>query len=142
MTRTSRLAAATAVTLLGLSALSACGSSSAASSSASASSSSSKSSAMSSMSMSPSPGGSASTSVTLMIMDYEFSGAGTVRPGARITVVNHDSVAHTVTADRGGAFDVKVAPGESATLTAPRKAGSYPYHCTYHAEMHGTLTVG
>ena len=63
-------------------------------------------------------------------------------PGARITVTNKDSEAHTVTADAGGAFDVVVPPGASKTFQAPGKAGAYRYHCTYHANMHGTLTVG
>jgi plastocyanin len=46
-----------------------------------------------------------------------------------------------VTSDAAGAFDVKIDPGQSATFTAPAKAGSFPYHCSYHGNMHGTLTV-
>ncbi|MGI8612722.1 MAG: cupredoxin domain-containing protein [Nocardioidaceae bacterium] len=39
-------------------------------------------------------------------------------------------------------FDVNVtAGGGTATFTAPTKPGSYPYHCTYHSSMHGTLVV-
>jgi plastocyanin len=143
-----RLAAATAAALLGLSALTACGSSSstAAARSSSAAKSASPSSMSSRSSMSPSAvasshGSGSSKPATIMIMDFGFSGATKVRPGTRITIVNHDSEAHTLTADHGDAFDVKVAPGTSATLNAPTQAGSYPYHCSYHATMHGTLTT-
>jgi plastocyanin len=46
-----------------------------------------------------------------------------------------------VTADTGDMFDVNVPASATATFTAPAKAGSYAFHCTYHAEMHGMLTV-
>ncbi|MGN6251515.1 MAG: cupredoxin domain-containing protein [Marmoricola sp.] len=102
-----------------------------------------------SMAASPSPSqagsgtsGSATGSVTLVIKDFAYSGADKVAPGATVTVRNDDSVAHTVTADSAGGFDVTVAPGKTATFTAPSKPGDYPYHCTYHGNMHGTLTVG
>ncbi|WP_259376023.1 cupredoxin domain-containing protein [Rhodococcus koreensis] len=32
--------------------------------------------------------------------------------------------------------------GETATLTVPPAPGTYPFHCTYHSNMHGDLTVG
>lgn len=83
-----------------------------------------------------------SGSATLTIKDFEYSGATTVAPATRITVENIDSEAHTVTAGRGSAFDVKVDPGASATFTAPSKVGTYSYHCTFHANMQGTLRVG
>ena len=76
-----------------------------------------------------------------MIKDYKYSGPASVAPGTKITITNADSEAHTVTADKAGAFDVNVAPGKTAELTAPSKAGVYPFHCTYHSNMHGTLKV-
>jgi plastocyanin len=27
------------------------------------------------------------------------------------------------------------------TFTAPNKPGTYPFHCTYHSNMHGVLVV-
>lgn len=77
----------------------------------------------------------------ITIKNFGYSGDLTVKPGAKVTVVNEDSVAHTLTADSAGGFDVTIAPGKSATFKAPAKTGSYPYHCTYHANMHGTLKV-
>ncbi len=54
--------------------------------------------------------------------------------------MNMDTEAHTLTAD-DGSFDAVVKAGTSITFTAPSKPGTYPYHCTYHANMHGTLNV-
>jgi plastocyanin len=56
-------------------------------------------------------------------------------------VTNDDSETHSVTADGTGGFDVDVPPGTSKTFTAPSTAGSYPFHCSFHSNMHGTLTV-
>jgi plastocyanin len=52
----------------------------------------------------------------------------------------NDSVrTHTVTAD-DGSFD-SPAPAGNSSFTAPTKPGSYPFHCSIHPEMHGTLVV-
>lgn len=68
-----------------------------------------------------------------------------VKPGATVTVVNQDPVAHTVTADSGTggiAFDSKtINASASGTFTAPTTPGTYPYGCTFHPQMHGVLTV-
>jgi plastocyanin len=54
--------------------------------------------------------------------------------------VNHDLVAHTATAPDGN-FDSKlIAPDKSWKLTV-RKPGDFPYVCTYHPTMKGTLKV-
>jgi plastocyanin len=100
---------------------------------------------MSSLSMGSSPTskstGSTTGGATVTIENFAYSGPASVAPGAEVTVSNQDSEAHTLTADGAGGFDVKIAPGASATFRAPSKPGSYPYHCTYHSNMHGTLTV-
>lgn len=98
---------------------------------------------------SPAPSGPGTTSGTvaagapaITIKDFEYGAPLTVAPGAVVTVTNMDSAGHTVTADQGQAFDVDVrGSGGTATFTAPSAPGSYPYHCTYHPNMHGTLTV-
>jgi plastocyanin len=78
----------------------------------------------------------------IVIDNFAFSPMNlTVHPGQGVTVVNHDSTTHTLTSS-GGKFDAgPVTPGKSATFTAPTTAGTYPYVCTIHASMRGTLTV-
>ncbi|GGI02281.1 hypothetical protein GCM10007170_43640 [Arthrobacter liuii] len=77
---------------------------------------------------------------TIHIKSFAYTGAESVRAGSTVTVMNMDNVAHTVTAD-DGSFDAVVKAGTSVTFTAPAKPGTYTYHCTYHSNMHGTLTV-
>ena len=68
-----------------------------------------------------------------------------VKAGAKVTVANHDAVAHTVTASAtsgGITFDTgTINAGATGTFTAPTTPGTYPYGCTFHAQMHGILTV-
>jgi plastocyanin len=86
--------------------------------------------------------GPAASATGITIQDFSYQTPVSVSPGAKVTVTNMDSAAHTVTADEGSAFDVQVqGSGGTGTFTAPSKAGSYPFHCTFHANMHGTLTV-
>lgn len=88
--------------------------------------------------------GSTTAQDTVVIKNFAFSPAAlTVAPGTKVTVVNQDSVAHTVTSTASpAAFDTgSVAAGATVTFTAPTKAGSYPYICSIHTYMHGTLTV-
>jgi plastocyanin len=77
---------------------------------------------------------------SITIQNFGFT-ALTVKPGATVTVTNKDAVDHTVTADSGNAFNVRVAAGGTATFTAPTKAETYAYHCAIHPSMHGTLVV-
>jgi len=89
------------------------------------------------MSGSPAPSAAA---VTIHIQSFAYAKADPVAAGSTVTVMNMDKEAHTVTAD-DGSFDAVVKGGESVTFTAPAKAGTYSYHCTYHANMKGQLTV-
>ena len=77
----------------------------------------------------------------ISIADMKFSAPLTVTPGATVSVVNSDSVEHTVTADSGSAFNAEVGDNGTATFTAPTQPGTYAYHCTYHPMMHGQLIV-
>lgn len=92
------------------------------------------------------PGKSTKTSdaaedAVITVKDFAFSGADSVAPGTEITVTNEDTEAHTLTADDGSSFDVTIAPGDSASFTAPDSAGDYAYHCNFHSNMAGSLTV-
>ena len=63
----------------------------------------------------------------------------TVRPGDVVVWINKDPLPHSATA--AGAFDSgSIAAGKSWRFTA-RKAGTYPYLCTLHTTMKGTLKV-
>lgn len=90
---------------------------------------------------SPTKSPSAAAANTIVIKGFAYSMPVSVHPGAKITVRNQDSVAHTVTAKSGHSFDVKVAASSTTTMTAPAKAGSYALTCTYHPYMHATLVV-
>jgi plastocyanin len=84
----------------------------------------------------------ASKTGTIAISNFTFIPAHlTVAPGATVTVVNRDQVAHTVTSSTGGFTTGDIAPGASVTFTAPDHAGSFPYICSIHQYMTGTLTV-
>ncbi|MGW0770017.1 cupredoxin domain-containing protein [Streptomyces sp. NPDC002676] len=88
----------------------------------------------------PSP---AAGAAQITMKNFAFSPAAlTVQAGQKVTVVNDDSDAHTVTATQGKAFDTgRIAGGKSGSFTAPSKKGTYSFICTYHPNMKGTLTV-
>ncbi|MFJ9011640.1 cupredoxin domain-containing protein [Streptomyces canus] len=47
-----------------------------------------------------------------------------------------------MTATEGKAFDTgNIDGGKTGTFTAPTKSGSYPFICTFHPNMKGTLIV-
>lgn len=77
----------------------------------------------------------------ITITALNFGDPLTVPPGATITVVNSDDVAHTVTSKVKGQFDVKVGGNAQTTFTAPTTPGRYPYYCVYHPGMVGVLIV-
>ena len=60
--------------------------------------------------------------------------------GNSVTWINNDVTTHTSTAD-GGAWDsVAIAPGRTFTRRFTT-TGSFPYHCTIHPGMVGTIEV-
>jgi plastocyanin len=88
-----------------------------------------------------SPSATAAAGETVIsIADFKFTVPPSVAPGAQIIIENGDSQAHTVTSKTGG-FDVKVDPDGTATLTAPKRPGNYPFVCSFHGNMTGTLVV-
>jgi plastocyanin len=83
-----------------------------------------------------------STTVAMIHIDnYRYTVPASVSPGEKVSVMNMDGEAHTVTADSGAAFDDMATAGTITTFTAPTKPGSYPFHCAFHANMHGVLVV-
>lgn len=64
----------------------------------------------------------------------------TLRPGDSVTWVNGDDRDHTVTAADGAFNSGNIRPGGSFTFRFPR-AGNYPYSCSLHPRMRGTVSV-
>jgi plastocyanin len=86
---------------------------------------------------------SSSTGTAITISNYMFSPMNlTVKPGAKISVTNKDSVTHTLTATGSGGFNTgDITQNQTKTITAPMKPGSYHYICNIHQYMMGTITV-
>jgi plastocyanin len=80
---------------------------------------------------------------TITIKNFGYSGDLSVKAGAKVNVVNEDSIAHTLTDKDTGKFDTGSIDGNggTGTFTAPAKPGKYPFGCTFHPEMSGSLTV-
>ncbi|HEX3490061.1 MAG TPA: cupredoxin domain-containing protein [Streptosporangiaceae bacterium] len=86
--------------------------------------------------------------VKIIIKNFKFTPANPdVKPGERIAVTNEDSVTHTLTAgpspkDKGVFSTGDVGSGQTKMVSAPAKAGMYPFYCTIHTFMTGILIVG
>lgn len=63
-----------------------------------------------------------------------------VEPGTDVTFVNQDPIAHNVSANAWGEFgDLNQGDRFTATFSEP---GVYPFACTYHPGMVGSIVVG
>lgn len=75
------------------------------------------------------------------IKDFAFDpDPVTAKVGQKITWTNEDSVAHNVIADDGTFKSATMNQGDTYSFT-PKKAGTFSYVCTFHAQMKATLTV-
>lgn len=102
-------------------------------------------SAMPGMTMSPSRGGASAAPVagnTVAIKNFAFAPATlTVKTGTKVTWINQDTDAHTVTSQNGGPLrSAALSTGKSYSYTFT-KAGSYAYVCTIHPFMTAKVTV-
>jgi plastocyanin len=78
---------------------------------------------------------------TVVIDASSFTPASlTVKEGDTVVFVNKDFVEHTATSDDGAFDSDTIAPGKQWEYVAKKK-GSYPYTCTFHPSMKGTLKV-
>jgi plastocyanin len=82
-------------------------------------------------------GGEGGTSVTIANFAFDPNSI-TLAAAGDVTVTNNDSAAHTFTAD-DGSFDVQVDPGATETVSI---TGSTGFHCSFHPQMTGSVTVG
>jgi plastocyanin len=64
----------------------------------------------------------------------------TVARGTTVTWVNNDTTAHTSTSDSNVWSSGNIAPGGSFATTF-QSAGTFPYHCTIHPGMIGSVVV-
>jgi plastocyanin len=79
---------------------------------------------------------------TIVMKSFAYTPASlTVAPGTKLTVVNEDQAPHTVTANDKSFDSGTISGGQRGEVTAPTKPGSYPYICTIHQYMTGTLIV-
>jgi plastocyanin len=80
---------------------------------------------------------------TITISNFMFNPMTTkVKPGAKITVTNKDSVTHTLSGTKGAHFNTgNISSHKSKSFTAPTKPGTYHYICNIHQYMTGTITV-
>jgi plastocyanin len=78
---------------------------------------------------------------TISIRNFMFSPMTlTVTAGTKVSFHNYDQTAHTATAINGGFNTGTVKPGQSVTVTM-HKAGTYKYHCLFHAFMVARIVV-
>jgi plastocyanin len=79
---------------------------------------------------------------TIVIDKFAYAPVAlTVAPRTKVTIINQDPASHTVTAKDKSFDSGTIAMGGRGEITAPSKPGSYPYFCTFHQYMAGTLIV-
>jgi plastocyanin len=64
----------------------------------------------------------------------------TVPVGTTVTWTNHDDIPHTVVSTEG-VFKSKVRDTDEKFFYTFTKAGTYPYYCSVHPKMTGTVVV-
>jgi plastocyanin len=91
----------------------------------------------------PSPGPVTSTASqnTVAIKDYAFSPSPlTILKGANVTWRNDDSVQHQITSDSQAFSSPLLGTGGTYTYQF-NTTGTFPYHCSIHTYMKGTVVV-
>ncbi|MFL5650277.1 MAG: cupredoxin domain-containing protein [Chloroflexota bacterium] len=84
---------------------------------------------------------SGSGSVTVSVKDFSFDPSTVnAKVGDTITFSNTGAAPHNATLDAGGCATPDIQSGKSDGLTFTA-AGSYPFHCSIHPQMKGTITV-
>jgi outer membrane biosynthesis protein TonB len=89
---------------------------------------------------SPPPPPSAPLSASVAMLNLAFTSNPTIAAGGSVTWTNQDGEAHNVVASDGSFISPLIDPGTSYTRTFP-SAGTFPYLCSLHAGMSGTVTV-
>jgi plastocyanin len=78
---------------------------------------------------------------SVLIQNFAFAATTlTVKKGTVVTWTNNDTAPHTVTGDNGGPSSGNLSKGQSYSYTFDT-VGVFPYHCTIHSNMKGTVIV-
>ncbi len=86
--------------------------------------------------------GIAASSKTIDISSFAYSPATViVKVGTTITFTNEESVDHTATSNTEGLFDTGTLGKDQSMRVKMSKVGTFSYHCSFHAFMHGTIEV-
>jgi plastocyanin len=88
----------------------------------------------------PGTGGPSVTRVTIQNVAFTPSSVQ-VSPGATVSFTNNDGFAHNVTFTSAAVTSVPDFTSGSKSVVMPSATGSYPFHCTIHPSMTGTVTV-
>jgi plastocyanin len=79
--------------------------------------------------------------VNVSIMNFAFGPARlVVSPGTRIVWTNKDSDPHTVDSTKG-AWTSEALDTDSQFARVFKNTGTFPYYCSIHPFMHGTIVV-
>jgi plastocyanin len=82
------------------------------------------------------------TTVDAHVKNKVWSQPVSAKVGDVITWTNDDAVAHKVALDDGSCtMGANIAPNGGAASLVFTKAGTYPFHCTIHPSMTGTITI-
>ena len=85
-------------------------------------------------------GGNTTRDIDIAITGSSYApGNVSIRAGAQVRWVNRDGDTHTVTFD-DGVDSGRMSGGSTFTRRFPA-AGTFPYHCSIHPTMNGTVTV-
>ena len=91
------------------------------------------------------PANATTINITGAAGNYVFQPASvTIKAGSTVVWVNVSGVPHTSTSDSGDAISwdsSAINTGGGSFSFVFSKPGTYPYHCSFHPFMHGTVVV-
>jgi plastocyanin len=83
-----------------------------------------------------------SGTVAVSVKDFAFDPTAiSAKVGDTVTFTNAGAAPHNATLDAGGCATPDIQAGSTGSLKFSA-AGTYPFHCTIHPQMKGTITVG